>query len=167
MRRTLSDAALSTYRAKNQYRRARPFVVNKETSCTPDWENRMMTDGSYPSGHAAFGWAWALILCEIDPEHTDAILARGLAFGQSRVICGVHWQSDVIGGVWWEPEPLHDCMLIPRFGRTWRPPKPNSQQFALRLKPTRDCRAEAEALLCIRLPLRQDDKWKTIEGGEL
>jgi len=26
------------------------------------------------------------------------VLARGLAFGHSRVVCGVHWQSDVEAG---------------------------------------------------------------------
>ncbi len=84
--------------AKNRYKRTRPFVLNKETSCTPDAEKDLMTDGSYPSGHSSLGWAWALILTEIDPEHTNAILARGRAFGESRVVCGVHWQSDVIEG---------------------------------------------------------------------
>ena len=38
MRRTLMDAGLSTYAAKSKYKRPRPFVVNKETSCTPDEE---------------------------------------------------------------------------------------------------------------------------------
>ena len=147
MRRTLSDAVLSTYTAKNHYRRARPFVLNKETSCTPDWENRMMTDGSYPSGHAAFGWAWSLILCEIDPEHTDAILARGLAFGQSRVICGVHWQSDVIGGCLVGAGTVARLHADPAFRADVEAAK--AELAAVRakgLKPTRDCEAEAEAL---------------------
>ena len=39
-----------------------------------------------------------MILCEIVPDRTDVILARGYAFGQSRVICNVHWQSDVDAG---------------------------------------------------------------------
>ena len=98
LRRTLADAGLSTYTAKNQYQRRRPFMVNKEPTCTPDEEEHLMKDGSYPSGHTAIGWAWALILCEIAPERADAILARGRAFGQSRVICNVHWHSDVVEG---------------------------------------------------------------------
>lgn len=57
-----------------------------------------MGNGSYPSTHAAVGWAWALILSEIAPDQTDSILARGRAFGQSRVVCNVHWESDVIEG---------------------------------------------------------------------
>ena len=98
IRRTLTDAGLSTYRAKDHYRRARPFQVNKEPSCTPDKEGDLKKNGSYPSGHAAAGWAWALILTEIAPDRTDAILARGMAFGESRVVCNVHWRSDVIEG---------------------------------------------------------------------
>ena len=71
---------------------------NNEPICTPDDEEGLRKDGSYPSGHTAIGWAWALILCEVVPENTDAILARGREFGQSRVVCNVHWQSDVDEG---------------------------------------------------------------------
>ena len=98
LRRTLADAGFSTYHAKNHYTRARPFMRNNEPICTPEDEEGLRKDGSYPSGHTAIGWAWALILCEVVPEHTDAILARGRAFGQSRVVCNVHWQSDVDEG---------------------------------------------------------------------
>ena len=98
MRRTLTDAGLSTYTAKNHYQRKRPFMLNNQPIGTPDEEEGLRKDGSYPSGHTAIGWAWALILCEVVPDRTDAILARGYAFGQSRVICNVHWQSDVDAG---------------------------------------------------------------------
>jgi acid phosphatase (class A) len=33
-----------------------------------------------------------------NPAHADAILARGRAFGQSRVACNVHWLSDIEEG---------------------------------------------------------------------
>ena len=98
LRRTLADAGLSTYRAKNHYARKRPFMINGKPVCTPKEEEHLRKDGSYPSGHAAIGWAWALILAELVPDRADRILARGLAFGQSRVICNVHWQSDVLMG---------------------------------------------------------------------
>ena len=58
----------------------------------------LATYGAYPSGRAAVGWAWALVLAEVAPERTDALVARGRAFGQSRVVCGYHWQSDVDAG---------------------------------------------------------------------
>lgn len=98
LRRTLADAGLSTYKAKNKYQRTRPFVVFKVPSCTPGDDALLAKDGSYPSGHSAIGWAWALVLTELAPERSDALLQRGRAFGQSRGICGVHWQSDIESG---------------------------------------------------------------------
>ncbi|MES2149301.1 MAG: phosphatase PAP2 family protein [Pseudomonadota bacterium] len=98
LRRTLADAGLSTYAAKLTYKRTRPFVAHGDASCTPAEEHELRGDGSYPSGHSAVGWAWALVLAELVPERADALLALGHEFGQSRVVCGVHWQSDVFAG---------------------------------------------------------------------
>jgi len=52
-------------------------------------------EGSYPSGHTMRGWVTALLLAEIAPERADTIFARGWMYGESRVIEGAHWQSDV------------------------------------------------------------------------
>lgn len=98
LRRTLTDAGRATYAAKNKFNRTRPFVELKQPSCTPAEEDFLSKDGSYPSGHAALGWAWALVLAELAPSRSDALFQRGYAFGQSRVRCGVHWQSDVDAG---------------------------------------------------------------------
>ena len=98
LRRTMADASLSTYTAKNHYNRARPFMVNTEPTCTPEDEEYLRKDGSYPSGHTAIGWAWALVLSEIFPEKTNHIIQRGREFGESRIVCNVHWQSDVNEG---------------------------------------------------------------------
>ena len=98
MRRTLADAGLSTYAAKNHYQRERPFMVNNAPICTPEDEEGLRKDGSYPSGHTAIGWAWALILTEVFPDQTDDILIRGKEFGISRNVCNVHWHSDVVAG---------------------------------------------------------------------
>ena len=98
MRRTLADAGLSTYAAKNYYQRERPFMMNNAPICTPEDEEGLRSDGSYPSGHTAIGWAWALILTEVFPDQTNVILIRGKEFGISRNVCNVHWYSDVITG---------------------------------------------------------------------
>ena len=55
----------------------------------------MRTNGSYPSGHTARGWSLALVLAELNPDRQEEILKRGFEYGQSRVIVGAHWQSDV------------------------------------------------------------------------
>jgi acid phosphatase (class A) len=98
LRRTLADAGLSTYGAKNHYQRARPFMVNNTPICTPKDEALLRKDGAYPSGHTAIGWAWALILAEVFPKQADAILERGKQFGISRNVCNAHWHSDVVYG---------------------------------------------------------------------
>ena len=98
LRRTMADAGLSTSTAKKRYSRERPFMLMREASCTPEEEAHLSHDGSYPSGHSAIGWAWALVLSEAAPMRREAVLRRGVAFGQSRVACGVHWQSDVDAG---------------------------------------------------------------------
>ncbi len=98
LRRSLLDAGLATYGAKDHYKRQRPFAALNETTCAPQEEAMLRKDGSFPSGHAALGWAWALILTELAPDRSNALLQRGHAFGQSRVVCGVHWQSDVDAG---------------------------------------------------------------------
>ncbi|MFK5854848.1 MAG: phosphatase PAP2 family protein [Bacteroidota bacterium] len=98
LRRTLADAGLSTYSAKNYYQRTRPFMLNNMAICTPEEEEGLRKDGSYPSGHTAIGWAWALILAEVFPEQANEILERGKQFGISRNVCNVHWHSDVVYG---------------------------------------------------------------------
>lgn len=97
-RRALTDAGLSTYAAKQRHKRTRPFVARSLPTCTPDDEAFLRTDGSYPSGHAAIGWMLALLFVELAPDRQDALLQRGFDFGESRVICRVHWPSDVAAG---------------------------------------------------------------------
>lgn len=147
LRRTLVDAGLSTYAAKDTYKRTRPFATHKDSTCTPQEEAKLSKDGSYPSGHAALGWAWALLLSELSPERADALLARGHAFGQSRVICGVHWQSDVDAG---------RLVGSAAVARLHADPVFNAQMAAARsevaaarsrgAKPPLDCQAESAAL---------------------
>jgi acid phosphatase (class A) len=83
--------------AKDHYRRARPFVTESGPICV-DVSPEFAASGSYPSGHSAAAWLYALLLSEIDPDHAAPIVARGRAFGESRTVCGVHYASDVEGG---------------------------------------------------------------------
>jgi len=147
--RSKSDAGASTGAAKNHYQRTRPFNFyhQSKSSCTPDQEGDLSKNGSYPSGHTTIGWTWTLILTELAPERTDPLLSRGYAFGQSRVICGVHWQSDVTAGRVLAAGVVARLHADPAF-RT-QVEAARTELAAVRakgLKPTRDCQAEAAAL---------------------
>lgn len=98
LRRTLTDIGLAPYSAKNAYERERPFMISETPVCTPQDEEALRKDGSYPSGHTAIGWGWALILTELAPDRAEEILARGRAFGESRNVCNAHWYSDIVAG---------------------------------------------------------------------
>jgi acid phosphatase (class A) len=98
LKRAAVDAGYATNKAKITYNRIRPFTLNNAPICTPEQAKALRHNGSYPSGHTALGWAWALILSELVPQRANAILARGRAYGESRIICNVHWYSDVVAG---------------------------------------------------------------------
>jgi len=95
--RMTDDAATLYQPAKAVFQRKRPPVGNKKPICVPR-EKWIETDGSYPSGHGLIGWSWALVISEVAPEHASAVLARGREFGDSRIVCGVHFQSDIEAG---------------------------------------------------------------------
>lgn len=89
---------LATMHAKRHYQRIRPFVYYKESTMTPESEEALMKDGSYPSGHACMFWAISLVLQEVCPERQVDIMRRGYEGGRSRLIVGAHWYSDVVAG---------------------------------------------------------------------
>lgn len=147
MRRILSDVSRSISIAKNVYKRPRPFMVNGEALCTPDYEQSLRRSGSYPSGHTAAGWAWALVLSEIAPERGDEILRRGRAFGQSRIVCNAHWFSDVNEGRTIAAAVVARLHSEPLFSSDLELAR--AELAALRelgAAPLRDCRAEAAEL---------------------
>jgi acid phosphatase (class A) len=147
LRRSATDSGLATRAASDKYHRMRPFAFHKDSSCTPQAEGALRQAGSYPSGHASIGWTWALLLAEVAPERSDALLARGLSYGQSRVICGAHWQSDVTQGRVIGAGTLARLHSDPVFRAELEAAKQevlNARQKAMR--PARDCQAEAAAL---------------------
>ena len=87
-----------TTSAKDLYKRKRPFVQMNEPLWAEYDNDFLYTNGSYPSGHTAFGWATALAFAEMWPALQDTIMRRGYEFGENRVIAGAHWQSDVTAG---------------------------------------------------------------------
>lgn len=147
LRRTLTDLGGATYAAKMHYNRARPFIWNQEPICTPKDMHWLVKDGSYPSGHTSAGWGWALILTEISPTQTDAILKRGLSFGESRNVCNAHWHSDVVQARNVAAGTVARLYAQPDFRADLDAAKAELDNARRQgLKPDRDCAAEAAAL---------------------
>ena len=88
------------YFTKATFNRQRPYAYYNEGTLIPEKEEKHRNEGSYPSGHTVFFWTSALLLSDINQsnETMEKLLARGYEFGQSRVIAGYHWQSDVDAG---------------------------------------------------------------------
>lgn len=58
-----------------------------------------MTDFSFPSGHTAVGFAFAVVMCGMAPKKfaVPAVVV-GILTGYSRMYLGVHYPSDVLVG---------------------------------------------------------------------
>ena len=95
LRRSIRTFRLGATRPKKAHMRMRPFVYYGDGTLLPAEEEYARNTGSYPSGHAVRGWGMALVLSALNPERQDALLKMGYEWGQSRVIAGYHWQSDV------------------------------------------------------------------------
>ena len=146
MRRSLTDLGLSTYPAKNKYQRQRPFMVNGQPICTPEDEQGLRSDGSYPSGHSAVGWGWGLILSTIAPERSDELIARGRAYGESRSVCNVHWLSDIKAGQMMATATTARLHANPVFKADLHAARQEVQALrAKQAQPNGDCALEREA----------------------
>lgn len=91
-----ATANAQSHAAKDYFKRLRPFQIDKGKTCQPAEELKGSYD--YPSGHTTWGWTWALILANLAQDRATAILARGRAYGESRVVCGVHNYSAIEAG---------------------------------------------------------------------
>jgi len=92
----ISDNACK--KAQDHYARVRPFEYFNDKAFTFENQDELLKSGSYPSTHAARTWTTAMLLVAMNPEKQDTILKVGYDLGQSAVITGINWQSDVDAG---------------------------------------------------------------------
>ena len=95
--RVAPDLTQAVDRPKAFYSRKRPYLTEEGEICVEKSE-KLAASPDYPSGHASWGWAVGLILADLVPERAGPILQRARAFGESRVVCGVHNASSVEAG---------------------------------------------------------------------
>jgi acid phosphatase (class A) len=81
--------------AKNTFKRHRPWVLDPSLkTCTRDDS----PISSYPSGHSTLGFSMAVVMADMLPEKAGAIMARAKEFAEHRLVCGVHYRSDIVAG---------------------------------------------------------------------
>ncbi|MFI4949798.1 MAG: phosphatase PAP2 family protein [Caulobacterales bacterium] len=91
------DVSEATNHPKDIYKRQRPFLIDKGETCIAQ-SDLLARSPDYPSGHNAWGWTVGLIMAELAPDRATEILARARAFGEGRLVCGVHNLSAVEAG---------------------------------------------------------------------
>ncbi|MYM27986.1 phosphatase PAP2 family protein [Duganella sp. CY15W] len=91
-KRVKNDEGVNAIPAKEAFKRIRPYNLDKTLQPVCKTKTK---DDSYPSGHATAGYLAALTLIEMVPEQRDAILARADAYAKNRLVCGVHYPSDI------------------------------------------------------------------------
>jgi acid phosphatase (class A) len=95
--RAATDAANAAAATKDVYKRTRPYLLNEGAICIARSEG-LAKSYDYPSGHASASWIEGLILAQLAPDRSEKLLARARAYGESRIVCGVHNWSAVEGG---------------------------------------------------------------------
>jgi acid phosphatase (class A) len=94
--RVEDDVRIYVRAAKRRFLRLRPYEVEPRIApCIDD----VRGDLSYPSGHAAYAWSMAYLLSMLVPERAQALEARAEEFARQRMVCGVHFPSDLLDGM--------------------------------------------------------------------
>jgi acid phosphatase (class A) len=91
------DVSQAVNQPKNVFQRKRPYLLFGGDICI-DKTDLLAASPDYPSGHVTWGFSVGLILVEAAPDRATDILVRGRAFGESRLVCGVHSFSAVDAG---------------------------------------------------------------------
>ncbi len=95
MERAVRDVSAANTKAKNHFKRIRPFVHFNHESLVPENDAYVKPSYSYPSGHSCRGYMCALVLSAVAPQASDALMNRARQYAFNRLICGHHWKSDI------------------------------------------------------------------------
>ena len=90
-----NDLAIAASAAKKAFHRHRPWTFDDNLVGCPRGAAKDPLS-SYPSGHATVGYTDAIVLAALMPDHAADIMARASEYAESRLICGVHFRSDII-----------------------------------------------------------------------
>ncbi len=139
------DVSRAVARPKALYSRQRPYLLDEGDICA-DRSARLARSPDYPSGHATWSWAVGLIMAELVPERSSAILTRARAFGESRIVCGVHNASSVAAGRQNAAAVVASLHGVPEFRDDMAAARREMARALTRAKAPMGCDAEAAAL---------------------
>ncbi len=87
------DADTVTDLGKQDFHRSRPFTVDTNLA-----NGKLEKSFGYPSGHSTESMALALVLADMMPDKSDAILAHARLMGWHRVQIARHYPTDIYAG---------------------------------------------------------------------
>jgi acid phosphatase (class A) len=83
--------------AKKYFARPRPYSVDATLkTCEPVKPGKAAN--SYPSGHSTLAFSMGVVLAHLMPAKAQAILARAHEYAENRLVCAVHYRSDIVAG---------------------------------------------------------------------
>lgn len=86
-----------TKSAKTYFHRDRPWIVDPSIKTCVAVKPGPAAN-SYPSGHTTLSFSMGVVLASLIPEKSQIILARASEFAEHRLVCGVHFRSDIVAG---------------------------------------------------------------------
>jgi acid phosphatase (class A) len=106
------DVRIHVRQIKDRFRRLRPYEIEPRLQpCIDD----VRGDLSYPSGHAAFAYSMYRMLAMMVPERAERLEARAIQFARQRMVCGVHFPSDLAAGERAARDLLGRMSAVPEF----------------------------------------------------
>ncbi|KFI93036.1 Membrane-associated phospholipid phosphatase [Bifidobacterium saguini DSM 23967] len=111
----------STFQSKRAAMHPRPYLDRSQSTLggtndlaglpstldikeSPSWlehipgYSTLQKNSSYPSGHTTGAYSWGIALAGILPELAPQIMARTSEAGNNRIVLGVHYPLDIMGG---------------------------------------------------------------------
>jgi acid phosphatase (class A) len=84
--------------AKDFFHRQRPYAVDPSLKTCTTVKPGGPSNNSYPSGHSTVGYSMGIVLAALLPAKAQAILARARQYAENRLVCGMHFRSDIVAG---------------------------------------------------------------------
>jgi hypothetical protein len=83
--------------AKKFFHRVRPYSADPTIKTCGQVKSDKPAN-SYPSGHATLAFSTGVVLAQLLPAKSQVIMARAAEYAEHRLVCGVHFRSDIVAG---------------------------------------------------------------------